>query len=306
MATTLSTALSAAITFKVRRNVLKNLRASLHFADPRWAEQGEFDAGHDTLTFVAVPDLPINVTPLTEAQTPTPRALSITTVSVSTNQYGDLVEISDLAKVKSPIQITEIASEHVSRQANESLDQIARDVIAAGGTAKFANSKAGRANLAAGDVVNAAELRKLRSQMRKAKIPTMADGSYLFMCSPEVEYDIRNDSATGGFIDVNKYARPEEILRGEVGKLEGFRILVIVNAPTFASTTTVHASIAVGGIKGWGAGFLQSLRTYYVAPGGDHNDPLAQRELVGWKVSYGVAVLNNAYYMRFESGATAL
>lgn len=307
MATTLSTALASAITFKVRRNVLQNLRASLHFADARYAEQGEFDAGHDALVFVAVPDLAINVTPLSEAVTPTPKALSITTVSVSTDQYGDLVEISDLAKVKSPIQITEIASEHVSRQANESLDQIARDVIAAGGTTKFAKAGATqRSDLVANDVVTAAVLRKLRSQMRKAKVPTMSDGSYLLMVSPEVEYDIRNDSATGGFIDVNKYARPEEILRGEVGKLEGFRILTIVNAPTFASTTTVHASIAVGGIKGWGAGYLQSLRTYYVAPGGDHDDPLAQRELVGWKVSYGVAVLNNSYYFRLESGASTL
>ncbi len=86
--------------------------------------------------------------------------------------------------------------------------------------------------------------------------------------------------------------------------MEGFRIMEVVNAPTFSSTVLVYASIAVGRLKGWGAGELQTLRTYHVAPGGDHKDPLAQEELVGWKVAFGVAVLSNTYYFRFESAAT--
>lgn len=306
-AQTSSSALSAAITFKVQKRVLENLRAALVFADKRFAEQGEFDEGHDQLMFVNVPDLPINVTPLTEGTRPDKRALSMGTVTVDADQYGDLVSITDLAKRKSPVEIVPIASERVSRQSAESLDQVARDVIALGGTTRLAGTgNSVRADLAAGDVASAAELRKLKTAMFKAKIRPLDDGFYRLWVHPNVEYDLRADTATGGFIDVKKYTDGNvgDIIRGEVGRMEGFRIMSIVNAPTFASTVTVYRSIALGDKKGWGAGDLQTLRTYHVAPGGDHEDPLAQEELIGWKVAYGVAVLSNGYYFGLETAAT--
>jgi len=306
-----SSALSAAITFKVQKKVLENLRASLVFADKRFAEQGEFDPGHDTLMFVNVPDLSINVTPLTEGTRPDKRALTLGTVTVDADQYGDLVAITDLAKVKSPIELVPIASERVSRQASESLDQIARDVIALGGTTKYAGSNTSRADLASTDVVVASTLRKLHTQMYKAKIRPMADGFYRLWVHPNVSYDLRDENSSGAtvsgsFVDVNKYVDNTDLIRGEIGRLEGFRIMEIVNAPTFSSTTTVYRSIALGDKKGWGAGDLQTLQTYHVAPGGDHTDPLGQEELIGWKVSYGVAVLSNGYFFGLESAATSV
>jgi predicted ThiF/HesA family dinucleotide-utilizing enzyme len=103
-----------------------------------------------------------------------------------------------------------------------------------------------------------------------------------------------------------KYTDRMPLLKNEIGSIAGFRVIPVVNAATASSTTTVHISIATGGIKGWGAGELQSLQTFHVAPGGDHTDPLAQEELLGWKVMFGVAVLKNTYYFRFESAASDL
>jgi len=271
-----------------------------------FADQGRFDEGFNTLTFVNVPDIVINTTPLTEGAKPTARALTIGTVNITPAQYGDLVAVTDLAKRYSPFDISSIAAERVTRQARESIDKVSRDVIAAGGTAFYADAAANRAALAAGNKLDAADLRRLRATMYKAKIPPFSDGYYRIIVSPEQGYDLRSDTTTGGWIDVNKYATPETLLKGELGRMEGFRIMEVVNAPTFASTVTVHAAIAVGDLKGWGAGELQSLRVYHVTPGGDHLDPLAQEELVGWKVAFGVATLNNAYFYRVESAATLL
>lgn len=307
MAQTTSSALSAALTFRVQKKVLENLRASLVYADPMFAEQGSYDAGVNALTFVSVPDIAINTTALTEGAAPTPKALSITTVNVTPTQYGDLVAITDLAKRFSPFAISEVAAERVTNQAQESIDRISRDVIAAGGTAFYADAAASRAALAAGNKLDSADLRRLRATMFKNKIPPFGDGYYRLMISPEQGFDLRNDGTTNGnWVDVNKYTTPETVLRGELGRLEGFRVMEVVNAPTFASTVTVHAGIAVGAVKGWGAGDLQTLRIYHVAPGGDHVDPLAQEELVGWKVAFGVAILASARFYRLESAATAL
>lgn len=308
-----SSALSAAITFKVQKKVLENLRAELVFADQSYAEQGDFMPGFDTLKFVSVPDLSFSgtTTPLTEGTRPDKRSMSISTVSVSTAQYGDLISITDIAKVKSPLEITAIASERLSRVAAQAIDKITRDIVAAGGTAFYATESNGDANTTRAELsstakLKAADLRKLRATMYKNSIPTFGDGYYRLWISPEQGYDLRNDTNTGAFIDVNKYATPETLLRGELGRMEGFRIMEVVNTATFASTTTVHAGIALGNIKGWGAGELQTLKTYYVAPGGDHQDPLGQEELIGFKVNFGCAVLSNSYYYRVESAATSL
>ena len=307
MAITSSDALAAALTFKVQKKALENLRARLVFADPAFAEKGEFDAGHDTIMFVAYADLAINTTPLTEGSPPTPKALTQSTVTLDTAQYGDLVDLTDLAKVKAPLDIVDIASDRITRQAAESIDKVSRDAIALGGTPAYQTGDTTRSGLASTDLLIAADVMKLRAKMVAAKIPMGADGLYKLIVHPYVAYDLRSEavSSAGAWIDVNRYARPENIMKGEVGTYHGFRVIEANNAPTFASTTTVYASLGLGDIKGWGAGELQSLAVYHTPPGGK-GDELHQKESLGWKISFGVAALNNSYYFRMESAATDL
>lgn len=306
-AQTLSSALAAAITFKVQSQVLENLRASLVYADSQYAMAGQFDEGTDTLMWVSIPDLSINTTALTEGSRPDKRALTMNTVTLSTVQYGDLVAITDVAKLLSPVEIVPIGSEHITRQAQESLDQVARDEIASGGTVKYANATSGsntaRADLASGDLMTVSDLNLLRSQMFAGKIPPFADGFYRIFVSPGQEFDLRTST---DFKEAYKYVDNMPLIKGEVGQIAGFRVITVVNAPTFASTTTVHAAIAVGNIKGWGAGQLQSMQVFHIAPGGDHTDPLAQEELLGWKCMWGVAVLDNDFYFRLETAASSI
>lgn len=312
MAATQSSAWSAAVSFSVQSNVLKNLRAELQWANPQWAESGRFDSGTDMLMFTKYPDLSITtpLTPLTEGTAPTARALTMDTVTIQTAQYGDLVGLTDIAKVKSVNDVVSIASERVSRTAKEVIDRVTRDAIFLGGTPYYAlgaSTNSVRSDIASTEIAVGADLIKLRAVMKKNKVPTMSDGSYVFLCSPNIAYDLMKDTTTAtSWLDINKYARPGEIFDGELGKVHGFRIVEVNNAPTFSSTTTVYAALAVGAIKGWGAGELQSLQTYHIPAGGDHSDPLAQVEYVGWKVNFGVATLNNGYYYRAEFAATSL
>ena len=209
MAQTTASVFGAAITFALQRETLKNLRAALVFGDKSVADQGTFDSGTDTITFLNVPDLPINVTTLTEGTPPTKRALSITTVSISSAQYGDLLSITDLAKVKAPIEVVRIGAERLARQAQESLDQVSRDVIALGGTVAYHTGAAAgtRVDIAAGDLMTASELRRLNTKMKKSKIPQFGDGYYRAWVHPNVAYDLKNDTTTGGFIDVTSWRR---------------------------------------------------------------------------------------------------
>lgn len=311
MATTTSDAFQAAITFTIQNTVLKNLRNDLTWANPSLAEQGRFDKASDMLTFLAFPDLSSTTptTPLTEGSAPTARTISMTTVTVSTAQYGDLVDISDIAKVKGPEDVVAIASERIQRVSQEVMDTVTRDAIFLGGTAFYQAGDTTRVGLDSNDLLLGLDLIRLRSTMKKANVPLYSDGLYRLYVGNEVGHDLRTDTSTvSGWIEPSKYtdARTRDIQAGEIGTLNGFRVIEADTAPTFSSTTTVYGSLALGAIKGWGAGELQTFKTYHVAPGGDHTDPLAQIEEVGWKMNFGVAPLNNGYYYRVESAATSL
>jgi hypothetical protein len=48
------------------------------------------------------------------------------------------------------------------------------------------------------------------------------------------------------------------------------------------------------GPDAYAIGDSQTLQSYFVAPGGDHSDPLAQKALVGYKMRFGTLLLDEA------------
>jgi len=308
VAQTSSSALNSIITFDVQEAVLENLRSNLIYANRAWSAQGRLMPGTDTAKFVFIPDLSVSTTPMTEGTTPTAVALTQTSVDVSTNQYGNLVDITDVAKVKSPVALVAEASERISRNAQDVIDQVTRDNIAAGGTVFYSSvDHSTRATLDSTDTLTGALLRKLYFTMRKNKVPTTANGHYYLILGSEQGYDLKSDvTASSGPVATLQYTTPSAVIEGEVLAYEGFRILMAQNPPTFSSGVTVTAGIAFGSLPGWGVADLQSLEVRHVPPGGDHSDPLGLSEKLGWKMMFGVAALDNARYYRLESATTSL
>jgi N4-gp56 family major capsid protein len=216
--------------------------------------------------------------------------------------------VTDLAKIKSPIDVVNTASERLGRSAKATFDQLARDAIAVGGTQVLCGvgAPATRAAIASTDLLRAADLRRLKGKMQAANIPPFADGSYIIFVHPYVEYDLKSDDDSGGWIDVNKYNNATVLINGELGKLEGFRVVTVNNAPTVTSTVTVYESLAIGAVKGWGMGDLMTLRTAHVAAQPSAYDPLGLNEYLGWVGMYGVGVIDADFYMRAEHAATSL
>lgn len=308
MTQTTSSVFASLVTFDVQERVLENLRTNLLYANRQWSEQGQMMKGTDVARFVFIPDLSVSTTPMTEGTTPTAVALSETHVDVSTAQYSNMVDISDVAKLKTPVDLVSEASERLARNAQQVIDQITRDTIAASGTPFYAGTgNAARADLASTDTLKGSDLRKLYFTMRKNKIPTFPDGTYLIIIGEDQGYDLKADTTTAsGVVPTLQYTRPDIVMKGEVGAFEGFRILTSNEPPSFSSTTNVEAGIAFGPLKGWGVADLQSLQTFYVAPGGDHSDPAGLSTLLGWKMMFGVAALATGRYYRLESAFTAL
>ena len=89
-----------------------------------------------------------------------------------------------------------------------------------------------------------------------------------------------------GWTDTQKYANPQTLLNGEIGKFRGVRFI--------ESTRVANDKSLLFGPDFFAWGDYQTIQAYRVAPGGDHADPLAQRGLVGWKGMWGLTTVKFA------------
>jgi N4-gp56 family major capsid protein len=87
----------------------------------------------------------------------------------------------------------------------------------------------------------------------QAKAAPQFDGYYLGFFHTNVVYDLRTENNTGSFIDVNKYKRPEEILKGEVGTLGGIRVISCPYIQTYVNTEATPIVIYPSYFIGTGA-----------------------------------------------------
>lgn len=258
--------------------------------------------------------LPIPQSPLTEGVTPSGRNLNITSITATAQQEGDYVTVSDVLDMqgKDPV-ITETA-ELQGEQSGLLVDTRIRDVISAGTTVQYANSRAAQASLVATDVLTGREVRLAKARLKKNNIKPFADGCYHMVIDAEQEFDFKNDTASNGFVEVIKYAKPEQMLDGEIGKYDGVRIKVSSNVKVVEvgsnPVVKVHQALiygrhsyAVTSIeKGQGKAtiIVKALGSAGTA------DPLNQRSTIGWKMFFVAKRLNELGICRVETGATTI
>lgn len=286
----------------------EELRAALVHAIPGNYTQGIFQKGTNLIKFARYPDLAVATTALTEAVAPATIALSISTESFSATQLGQVLGISDLASYESPHDLISVAAERVARQAALSIDTNVRDILAAGTSVIYATGAA-RSSQGTGNVLTGNIVKKVVANLVNNNVPTFPDGFYRCVINPLVEYDLYTDTAAGGWMDANKYTDAMPLLAGEIGRYHKVRFLVSSNAKIFATAGAASANVYSSyffGPDSYVVGDLQNLEAYYVAPGGDHSDPLAQLAYVGWKCAVGAMLITSAgpRYIRVESGAT--
>lgn len=323
-----SNAYSALITELVAQQAQENLRNRLVHAMPGNYTSGRFQKGSNEIRYARYPDLtPLGVADtLTEAGAPAEYDLTITTESFVPKQYGKVLKISDLAQLDSPHDLIAIASERLARAATESMDNIIRDVINQGTNVMYAGDASARANVGTGanDNLTGLTIKKAVAKLKAANVPTFADGFYRAIIHPGVEFDLLTDTSANGFLEATKYTKSLDLLNGEIGAYAGVRFLVSPNAKVFTGAGGGSADVFstfLFGPDAYIVGDSQTLQSYFVAPGGDHSDPIAQVATLGFKMRFGAILRGEGTtgefdgsntstgqprYLRIESTATAL
>jgi N4-gp56 family major capsid protein len=250
--------------------------------------------------------LAASTTPLGEGANPAEQNVATSVVSAEPLTYGAYVKVSAELNLKSINPIVEEILDELSDQAALSYDTLVFNAIHTNFINQYANGAANEAAVADGDVLNATELRKAVYRLRKAKVPGFEGNLYKGVIDPAGHFDLQSDTAAGGWIDVMKYSKPEEIMKGEVGQLYGVRLVVSNNIPTGTGATDETFRAFILGKQAYGVTELsgQGVKTIR-QPAGGNADPLEMFTTLGWKFMMAAKVLEAARGVEIYHGSAA-
>ncbi len=272
---------------------------------------------------------------LVEGTIPTDTQPTITTVTLTLSQYGNLFRVSDQVEWINEVSVdTELMARNSENMA-QTIETVYRDGIMAGSafgrlTDSIGTIGAGARTTVAGKI-NAVALDKVARILKGAdakfyteqvdattKIATQAvRKSYIAVTHPDVEFDLES---VPDYVPAANYSSNSGLLKGEVGSYRNIRFVTSTLSKIFAdggatkagtkSTTGTDSDVYATLIFGKEAYTVVDLASaanifYTPASSQDHANPLGQWFSLGWKAMCGSVILNDAWIYRLETVATA-
>ncbi len=193
--------------------------------------------GGKTIEFRKFSSLAKALTALTEGVTPDGKTLNVSSITATVSQYGDYITQSDMLELTSVDNTVIEASKLLGRQAGLTLDTVTRNILQSGTNVSYASKWNGdtetevtaRAGLDKTATLKVDTVEKAVVKMRANNVPTI-NGDYVCIIHPYVAYDLRRDPE---WIDAHKYASPDELYTGEIGKIAGVRFAVSSEAKIY-------------------------------------------------------------------------
>ncbi|MDE1767417.1 MAG: N4-gp56 family major capsid protein, partial [Thaumarchaeota archaeon] len=196
-----------------------------------------------TIRFTREEKLDVPVTPLqlTEGVAPAAQGITVNQFEATTEQYGALVILSDLAELTARHNLIERSIYILGLNAAEIYDQLIFNVLDASTTGEyFVGGGAADTDLVATDLPAYGDLVELDATLQDNGGRPFESGEYVFLCAPQVYAGLLKDP---DFKASNQYQAPQKIWQGEVGTLGGFRV-VRSNSPAFNYTSQSNSGKA--------------------------------------------------------------
>jgi N4-gp56 family major capsid protein len=264
------------------------------------------------------------------------RSLSMTSITKSLTQYGQVIGLTDILTATGLFNAMEQSTKTTGEDAALHFDSITRNVLIgsnsagtavegspldngdviteryAGGAATFAALNAdttATSKLAAADILDAS------TQLKINRAP-MINGNYVAAISPQAVRDLFRDT---DWLEAAKFSNVKALYKGEIGSLYGVRFIETTNPFINQGSATVADryvySTAGGTGTGTGADIYVSLffggEAYgvpmltgdspmspkvLITDSADKADPLNQTTTVGFKSYWAALRLNTGYY----------
>ena len=257
--------------------------------------------GGKKIEFRKFASLPKATTPLTEGVTPDGKKLTAEKIEAEVSQYGDYITQSDVLELTSIDNTIVEATKVLGNQAGRTLDTITRNILQAGTNVFYCPKADGtvidsRSALDATCKLTVDVVKKVVTILKRNNAPRI-NGDYVAIIHPDVSYDLMSDPA---WIESHKYAAPENLYEGEIGKIAGVRFVETSEAKIFEGGVYGCLFLADGayGVTEVTGGGLETIVKQKGSAG--TADPLNQRSSIGWKAMKTAEILIDAYMVRVE------
>lgn len=223
--------------------------ASPHLVHDQFGQKRDIPKnGGKTIEFRQFSALPKATTAITEGVTPTGNKLNVSNVTATVLQYGDYIEQTDLLELTAIDNTIVEATRQLATQAGLTIDTIVRNEIIGGSSVQYCPTLSGGTYSAVSARYALDATAKLRVQdvfkaaaTLKANNAPKIDGYYVAIIHPYVAYDLMQEAGTQ-WVEVQKYASPENMLKGEIGCLGGIRFVESTEAKIFKSANLIAAA----------------------------------------------------------------
>jgi N4-gp56 family major capsid protein len=303
------------------RTFLDNLKKELVFAD--FTRRVPVPRGFGPVVkFIRFARHTGSTTALTEGTVPTEVQLTDQQVSATVQQYGNYVILSDFVlatHLAGYNPFVEQAVEELSYMAKDSVDLLVRNAFIAptGLNITYGGGKsATSAVVGSADVMTANDIRKVVRALKKRSAPKWDGSHYVGVIGAGQSFDLQSETATGGWMDVNKYTTVAKAEKGEIGKLFGARLIESENLSSFSQSGTVSVcpffgkgAVAMADITEVSKGdrtemkhiqlFIKDLGSAGTA------DPLSQKATIGYKFNMAAVRLDDDRVQAWVGGETA-
>ncbi len=282
------------------RALLERLLPQLNFYKDAMKKKLSKNSGR-TINFRKFNSLTAPSASLSEGVTPDGNNLDVSKIEAVVAQYGDYVIISDLIQMTGIDPVLTETSELLGEEAGVLVDTKIQEGIAKGTNVYFAGGVESRGAVATS--LTGADIKKLVRKLKNANAKRFADGFYHMQIDPSIAYDLMEDPF---WVDVSKYAKPEQMEKGELGKMHGMKFYESTNLNVVnEGEKDIHISYAYGkdayacvDLES-GAGKPEIIVKTNGSAGTD--DPLNQRASAGWKNCFTAVITQPMALVRVEA-----
>ena len=283
----------------------------------------------ETMKFRRSVPFPALTVALSEGVTPPSRTMQFEDVSVTAQEWGDLVEATDRVRELSEDPVVKEATKELAKQAVTTMETVLWGVLRAGTAAGFANGTVRT------DVNTALSLSKIRAaiatldnayadpveDMVSASVnygTSAIEPTYLAFGHTNMKNDIRN---LPGFVPVAEYGQMKPVSKYEFGSVEEVRFILsplftgflgggsaTLNGMQNSSSAVDVYPLVIVGKNAYAQVPLKGNKSVemFVHNTADKSDPLNQRDLIGAKYWFTGVRLNDNWMYRIECGVTSL
>ena len=290
------------------RQAIRNYRATSYFK--QFASQRGKPMGFGSYSFFAVDNTDVSLAgaAATEWVTPNSTLKTMKEINVPLEEKIIVTEFSSIFLDDAPINVIEEISIDIGENMAEIADKFIQSKIDAGTNVIYcSDDHSSTETLDSSDTLALSHILEAASRLEGNKAPKI-DGGYAGIFHPHQIHDLRKDTATYGYIEAVKYAAPEKMFNGEVGKVESVRIISSPNTEIQTDAGATTTDVYYGYVFGRDAyGFVDNgkdIEMFIVTPQASASDPAAQRAYISGKMRAGATILKEEGIYRLESASS--